>query len=161
MNLAFAMLALSGLAYLAAFGLHLWSFRDAQEKSHRPGFMCMQIGFLIGTFYFAADAVARGPAAPEAEATVNAAARAAAPARARTIRRLRENVASIMGTAFQSARRRCLGKGWYLHTTPHRAAPEALGERLNSLAGNPSAAVADEQLAPAPDTDAAAAEVLA
>jgi ABC-type transport system involved in cytochrome c biogenesis permease subunit len=64
MKLTFSMLALSGLAYLAAFGLHIWSFRDTQEKSHRPGFMCMQIGFLIGTFYFAADAVVRGVLLP-------------------------------------------------------------------------------------------------
>jgi len=60
MNLSFAILSISGVAYLIAFFLHLLSFLGVQEKGHRPAYDLMRIGFFLSTFYFAAASVEQG-----------------------------------------------------------------------------------------------------
>ena len=60
MNLSLALLFLSGLFFFAAFLSHLLSFFEIRGGGHRPAFALMRIGFLIGTFYFGAEAVERG-----------------------------------------------------------------------------------------------------
>lgn len=56
-ELSFAMLVLTALFYLAAFAFHLISFLDINGETHRPAFALMRLGFLLNTFYFAAEAV--------------------------------------------------------------------------------------------------------
>lgn len=60
MNLSAALLAASSLIYGAAFTAYLFSFSDTRETSHRPAFALMRTGFLIATFYFAAEAIEQG-----------------------------------------------------------------------------------------------------
>lgn len=60
MNLSLLLLFLSGLFFFAAFLFHLLSFFEIRQGGHRPAFGLMRIGFLIGTFYFGAEAVERG-----------------------------------------------------------------------------------------------------
>lgn len=59
MNLSSIVLLLSALSYAAAFLLHLFSFLGATQK-HRPAFALMRLGFLIATFYFAAETIEHG-----------------------------------------------------------------------------------------------------
>ncbi len=61
---AIVMLSLSAAAYLAAFFLHLGSFRDPAARTHRPGFALMRVGFLLATFYLVTEAVRRGAFLP-------------------------------------------------------------------------------------------------
>ncbi len=60
MSLSLILLALAGVFYLAAFLFHLMSFSEMLPGGHRPAFVLMRIGFLISTFYFAAEAIEQG-----------------------------------------------------------------------------------------------------
>ncbi len=60
LKLSEILLLFSGLSYAAAFALHWLSFSAYQEKSHRPAFALMRLGFLIATFYFAAEIIEHG-----------------------------------------------------------------------------------------------------
>ncbi len=58
MNLALMLLSLTGFFYFAAFTVHLISFFGTER--HRPAFALMRVGFLVGTVYFAAEAIDHG-----------------------------------------------------------------------------------------------------
>ncbi len=60
MNLSFVILSVSGIAYGAAFALHLFSFCGEHEKGHRVAWDLMRVGFLVSTFYFIAESVEQG-----------------------------------------------------------------------------------------------------
>lgn len=60
MNLSLVLLILSGSFYLLAFFFHLLSFWERVPEGNRFAFILMRIGFLIGTFYFAAEAIEHG-----------------------------------------------------------------------------------------------------
>lgn len=60
MNLSAALLAASSFIYGAAFIAHLFSFSDTRETAHRLAFALMRAGFLVATFYFAAEAIDQG-----------------------------------------------------------------------------------------------------
>ena len=57
-NLSSLLLAASGIFYLAAFFLHLGSFSGA--KMNRAAFAFLRVGFLVSTFFLAAEAIDRG-----------------------------------------------------------------------------------------------------
>jgi ABC-type transport system involved in cytochrome c biogenesis permease subunit len=59
-HLSALVLLLSALCYGAAFLLHSVSFAGSREGSHRPAFALMRLGFLIATFYFAAETIEHG-----------------------------------------------------------------------------------------------------
>ena len=60
MKLSLTLLTLSGVCYSIAFFYHLLSFWGVREDGYRPASAFMRIGFLIGTFYFAAEAIEHG-----------------------------------------------------------------------------------------------------
>ena len=60
MNLSMGILLVSGSAYALAFLFHLLSFLGVKDEGHRPAFALMRVGFLLSTFYFAAQAVEQG-----------------------------------------------------------------------------------------------------
>lgn len=60
MNLSSWVLMLSALCYGAAFLLHWLSFSGIRQESHRFAFALMRLGFLIATFYFAAETLEHG-----------------------------------------------------------------------------------------------------
>ena len=60
MNLSFGILLVSAAAYFAAFLFHWLSFAGVNEKGDRLAFALIRIGFLLNTFYFAAEGVEQG-----------------------------------------------------------------------------------------------------
>lgn len=60
MNLPVLILAAALFCYAAAFVFHLWFFTRLQTHGHQPAFALLQAGFLLHTFYFAAEAVETG-----------------------------------------------------------------------------------------------------
>ncbi|MBI3314143.1 MAG: cytochrome c biogenesis protein CcsA [Candidatus Omnitrophica bacterium] len=57
MNLSFLFLSLSAVFYGAAFLMHLFSFFGLWEGGRKLAFLFLRLGFFVGTFYFAAEAV--------------------------------------------------------------------------------------------------------
>lgn len=57
MNLSFLFLSLSVAFYGGAFLMHLLSFFGVWQGGRRPAFLFLRLGFFVGTFYFAAEAV--------------------------------------------------------------------------------------------------------
>ncbi|MBI3313707.1 MAG: cytochrome c biogenesis protein CcsA [Candidatus Omnitrophica bacterium] len=57
MNLPFSFLSLATIFYGSAFFMHLLSFFGVWEKGKRFAFLFLRLGFFVGTFYFAAEAV--------------------------------------------------------------------------------------------------------
>lgn len=66
LNLPFFILVVSAMVYGVSFLLHLSSFRNAQRKNHRRAFTLMRLGFLLSTFYFAAEAMQKNVMIPVA-----------------------------------------------------------------------------------------------
>jgi len=65
MSVSLSLLVLSGMSYAVAFATHLLSFLGlVREERHRWAFAWMRIGFLLGTFYFVAEAIMHGSFLP-------------------------------------------------------------------------------------------------
>lgn len=60
MNLSEILLLASAISYGIAFLIHYLSFSEVRGSAHRPAFGFMRVGFLISTFYFAAEAIEHG-----------------------------------------------------------------------------------------------------
>lgn len=60
MNISLVLLTLSGFCYFVAFLLYLISFSTTWGKTKHPAFFLLRLGFFLGTFYFAAEAVEEG-----------------------------------------------------------------------------------------------------
>ena len=60
MEVSTALLTFSGILYGVAFILHLLSFMEVRGGSHRFAFGLMRLGFLVATFYLAAEAIEQG-----------------------------------------------------------------------------------------------------
>ena len=69
MNLAFLFLSLSAVFYGAAFLAHLVSFLGGWQEGRRFAFFFLRLGFFVGTFYFAAEAVEHSVFLPVAGAS--------------------------------------------------------------------------------------------